>query len=67
MTTDIAACIFHCIVCQKKKPLALPREEICWTDKGYVRLAGWSIDIIGPFSLDADSNRYLFIEVDPFL
>lgn len=64
---DVSACMHCCIVCQKEKPIAPPREEIFWTDKGDFSLAGRSFDPAGPFPLDTDGNRYLLVAIGPFL
>ena len=49
MHTEVADCIWHCLVCQQDKPPMPPKEELHWMDKGGVPFIGWSIDMAGPF------------------
>ena len=66
MQTDIADCIWHCLVCQQDKPPALPKEELHWTDKGSPLFFGWSISTVGTFPWDEDGNCYLLVAMDLF-
>ena len=44
----------------------LPKEELCWMDKGGEPFIGWSIDVVGPFPWGEGRNHYLFIAMDLF-
>ena len=66
MHTDVADCIQHCLVCQRDKLHALPKQELCWMDKGGAPFIRWSINVAGLFLQNEDGNHYLLVTMDPF-
>ena len=43
----------------------LPREALYYKDKGSAPFIGYSIDVVGLFPQNEDSNCYLLVTMDP--